>query len=104
MKSLPGAALALCLMAGSAGAVTAPLMTVRIEPSAMDPTSGRGEVTVALTVPEAHIAAGAPVLSLVTMAPGMSAPEPVTDLVVRDSAGRLPLRRDSGPRGAGTAL
>jgi predicted metalloprotease with PDZ domain len=94
MKSLPGAALALCLMAGSAGAVTAPLMTVRIEPSAMDPTSGRGEVTVALTVPEAHIAAGAPVLSLVTMAPGMSAPEPVTDLVVRDSAGRLPLRRD----------
>ncbi|HEV7136876.1 MAG TPA: hypothetical protein VGN43_09600 [Steroidobacteraceae bacterium] len=94
MKSLAGAALALCLMAGSAGAATAPLMTVSIEPSAMDPSSGRGEVAIALTVPEARIAAGAPLLSLVRMAPGMSGPEPVTDLVVRDSEGQLPLRRD----------
>ncbi len=84
------AALAVC-QSGIAVAAPAPLLTVRIKPSAMSAATGRGEVSVALSIPDVRFAAGAPLLSLETEAPGMSGPEPLQDLIVEDSKGPVPL-------------
>ena len=89
---------ALARAALSASGVTAPLLRVRVGPSALSEVTGRGDVDVNLTVPDVDIHAGVPIFSLSVMAPGMRAPQPLVNLTVCDTEGPVPLsttREDS---------
>jgi hypothetical protein len=78
-------------IAATVDAAPAPLMTVLIKPGRMSQTAGTGDVEVLLTLPEVHVPAGAALLRLGTMVPGMSKPQPVSELVVSDTQGAAPV-------------
>jgi predicted metalloprotease with PDZ domain len=75
------------LFAGTVNAAPAPLMKVLIKPGPMSQTAGTGDVEVILTIPEVHIPAGAALLRLGTMVPGMAKPQPVSEMAVSDALG-----------------
>lgn len=79
------------LFAGTLNAAPAPLMTVLIKPGRMSQTAGTGDIEVLLTIPAVHVPAGAALLRLGTMVPGMSKPQPVSDMAVSDAHGAAPM-------------
>ncbi|MDZ4374481.1 MAG: hypothetical protein U1C74_24075 [Phenylobacterium sp.] len=80
-------------LAGSAAAATAPLVTYRITPGAMDAKAGQGHVSVEIALPAVDAPAGAPFLSMGTSVPGVSRPSIVTDPEITDASGRVPVTR-----------
>jgi len=88
-------AIVLLLCAELGGAEPAPQMTVLIKPGAMSEAAGKGVVAVDIRVPGLDIPAGAPLLSLSTMLPGLSKPQTVDELTVSDELGPVPLESRS---------
>jgi M61 glycyl aminopeptidase len=66
-------------------------MRVLIKPGAMSEASGKGDVEISMSIPEVHFPAGAPLLALSTMIPGLSKPQTVDGLMVSDRLGRVPI-------------
>lgn len=94
MKTRVGAgcyAVLAALFAGTVNGAPAPLMTVLIKPGAMSQTAGTGDVEVILTVAEVRVPAGATLLRLGTMVPGMATPQPVSEMAVSDALGPAPV-------------
>jgi hypothetical protein len=57
----------------------------------MSEAVGKGEVSVDIRIPQMNVQAGAPLLSLSTMLPGLSKPQTVEGLTANDEAGPVPL-------------
>ena len=55
---------------------------------------GRSEVAIETSVSGIDIRARAPVLSLNTMVPGLSKPQMIEGLTVKDSSGPVPMNRE----------
>jgi M61 glycyl aminopeptidase len=93
MKTLTriGVATLLLICAELGGTEPAPRMTVLIKPGAMSEAVGKGDVSVDIRVPEVDFPAGAPLLVLSTMLPGLSKPQTVDGLTVNDGLGPVPL-------------
>jgi predicted metalloprotease with PDZ domain len=66
-------------------------MRVLIKPGAMSEAVGKGEVAIEMTISEIDVPSGAPLLSLSTMVPGLSKPQTVESLAVKDGLGSVPL-------------
>jgi hypothetical protein len=66
-------------------------MTVTIKPSRMSQDAGKGDIEVLLSIPLVHVSAGTALLRLGTMVPGMSKPQPVSDMAVSDALGAAPV-------------
>jgi poly-gamma-glutamate capsule biosynthesis protein CapA/YwtB (metallophosphatase superfamily)/predicted metalloprotease with PDZ domain len=81
----------LALSAGTVNAAPVPLMKVLIKPGPMSQTTGTGDIDVRLTIPEVHVPAGAVLLRLGTIVPGMAKPQPVSELAVTDARGAASL-------------
>jgi hypothetical protein len=77
--------------AAAVNAAPAPLMTVLIKPGRVNQTAGTGDVEVLLTLPEVHVPAGAALLRLGTIVPGMSKPQSVNEMAVSDALGAAPV-------------
>jgi hypothetical protein len=90
----------MCGVAALRGADSSSVMTVLIKPSAMSEASGKGELGIEIRASGFDVPAGAPLLSLNTMVPGLSKPQTVVDLVVGDGLGAVPLesRNQDGRR------
>jgi hypothetical protein len=72
-------------------------MKVLIKPGAMSEAVGKGEVAIELSLSEIDVPAGAPLLSFSTMVPGLSKPQTIEALTVKDGLGPVPLEsRNSG--------
>src|ERR1700722_17761670 len=69
----------------------APRMTILIKPGPMSEAIGKGELSVDIDIPQMNVPAGAPLLSLSTMLPGLSKPQTVEGLTAKDAAGPIPL-------------
>jgi predicted metalloprotease with PDZ domain len=77
----------LALSANTVNAAPAPLMKVLLEPVPMSQAARTVDVDVIITIPEVHVPAGAVLLRLDTIVPGMAEPQPVSDLAVSDAFG-----------------
>jgi hypothetical protein len=67
-------------------------MTVRIKPGTMSQPTGKGEIAVSIRVPAVDFPAGAPLLSLTILVPGVGKPQTVENLTVNDDTGDVPLQ------------
>src|SRR5580692_4498195 len=86
-----GLATILCVSAALRGADPSHRMRVLIKPSSMSEAIGKGNVDVEINISEIDVPAGAPLLSLSTMVPGLSKPQTVEGLTVNDGLGPVPL-------------
>jgi hypothetical protein len=102
MKMSTGIGLAAVLSVAAAlcGADPDRRMKVLIRPGAMSEAVGKGEVAIEIGVSEIDVPAGASLLSLNTMVPGLSKPQTVEGLTVKDALGAVPLesRTEGGSR------
>lgn len=95
MKTAFAAVLLVSSVIASA-AEPAPLMKILIKPGAMSEAAGKGVVEVTMTIPAMEAAAGVPLLTMSTMVPGASRPQPVEDLTLSDATGPVPLESQPG--------
>src|ERR1700722_11946168 len=71
-------------------------MKVLIKPGAMSEAVGKGEVAIEISLSDIDVPAG-PLLSLNTMVPGLSKPQTVEGLTVKDAIGPVALEsRNAG--------
>jgi predicted metalloprotease with PDZ domain len=85
-------------MGAAAAAALPPVATATLKPSNLGVPSGKGDVDVALVIPDAHLASGAH-LSLTTIVPGMAHPLAVDAFRAIDDAGPLPVNSASPQKG-----
>jgi hypothetical protein len=83
--------MSVALLGGHVLAAPAPLMTVLMKPGLVDQAAGRGDLDVILSMPEVDAPAGASLISMGTRVPGMAEPLKVTDIVVSDALGAVPV-------------
>src|ERR1700679_3788435 len=86
-----GLATVLSVAAALRGAEPAHRMRVLIKPGAMNQAVGKGDVVIDISISEIDVPAGAPLLSLSTMVPGLRKPQTVEGLTVKDGLGPVPL-------------
>src|ERR1700691_4639141 len=94
-----GLATVVIALAALRGAEPAHQMRVLIKLGAMSEIFGKGDLTVEINISDIDIPAGAPLLSLNTMVPGLSKPQTVDGLVVNDGLG--PVLLESRNQGSG---
>ena len=98
-------AAALALIGGTTAAAPAPsptqapLMRVLIKPGHIDQVAGKCDVDVSLSIPEVDAPAGATLISMGTRVPGMAESLKVSDVVVSDAQGSVPVTNKSRDEG-----
>lgn len=90
MSTRVGLAIVLSIAAALGSAESAYRMKVLIKPGAMSEAVGKGEVAIVIRISGIDVSAGAPLLSLNTMVPGLSKPQRVEGLTVKDDVGAVP--------------
>lgn len=71
----------------------APLLTIILKPSRIDPVAGTGTVDVKMKIDDVSVAAAADLLAHQPGGPRMTQPIGITDMTFHDAAGAVPLKR-----------
>ncbi len=94
-----GATALACALGGTAAAQQASTLDIVATPAAMDEKVGKGDLTIAMTIPALTDPGDKPLLSLDLAVPGMAKPLTVRDLSATDATGPLALTALPGPSG-----